>query len=103
MYIKRFTNVNIFAGRMEEILGQLTFKLLNRLIHSLLIISQVASEQLGDSYKMGQKNLVEGERKRKELSEINLVSFKIGDLIRARYICLEHEFSNILALLYKIE
>lgn len=31
------------------------------------------------------------------------MTFKVGDLLRARYSCQEHEFANVLALLYRIE
>lgn len=34
---------------------------------------------------------------------MNLVTFKVGDLLRARYSCEEHEFVAVLGLLYKME
>ena len=90
MYLKKYTNVNIYAGRIEEILGQLTFKYLNRLIHSLLTIPLEAGERICEDHKIYHNDDIIGERKKKALNEINLISLKIGDLIRARYVCHEH-------------
>lgn len=49
----------MFAGRLEEILSQLTFKYLNRLIHSLLSIPQEAAEKIAEHYKIYEDNEVE--------------------------------------------
>lgn len=57
-YLKKFTNVGLFAGRLEEILSQLTFKYLNRLIHSLLKVTQEAAEKISDHYKNNEDNEV---------------------------------------------
>ncbi len=35
-YIRRFINVDVFAGKLEELVSNHTFHYLNRLIHSLL-------------------------------------------------------------------
>jgi hypothetical protein len=35
-YIRRFINVDVFAGKLEELVANHTFHFLNRLVHSLL-------------------------------------------------------------------
>jgi hypothetical protein len=102
-FIKKFTSVDVFAGKLEEMVAHYTFRYLNRLIHSLLSISISAGEKLYENYKYLENLEDLAEKYLKELGEINLVTFKVGDLLRARYSCLEHEFVNTLGILYKIE
>ena len=81
----------------------MTFSYLNYLIHSLLLVSLEESENNFQNYRIYEDNISKAEQKKCALSGINLVNFNVGDLLRARYICLEHEFINVLAFLYKIE
>ena len=64
-----------------------TFRYLNRLIHSLLSISVSAGEKLYEYYKYLEDEEDLAEQRLKELGEINLVTFKVGDLLRAKYTC----------------
>jgi hypothetical protein len=50
-FIRKFTNVDVFAGKLEEVVAQYTFRYLNRLVHSLLSISISAGERLYENYK----------------------------------------------------
>ena len=102
VYLKKYTNVGIFASKVQEILNQLTFRYLNRLIHSLLTVALAAGEKIEEHYRTYRPSTAQGEAKRQHLSKINLINFNMGDMLRARYICLEHEFLSTLAALYKI-
>lgn len=50
-FIRRFTNVDVFAGKLEEVVSHYTFRYLNRLVHSLLSLSIAAGERLYENYK----------------------------------------------------
>ena len=76
-YAKHDTKVGIFAAKLNEIASQYTFKYLNKLIHSLLTISKTAAES------------ARSDREEAVLDSVNLVSFKIGDMMRCKCSCSE--------------
>ena len=60
------------------------FKYLNLVIHSLLTIPRTAAQLAATSLD------------KKMLESINLVTFKVGDMMRCKCSCLEQEFVKIL-------
>ena len=71
---------------MNEVASQYIFKYLNKLIHSLLTIPKVAAEQ------------AENDWERAVLTSVDLVTFKIGDMLRCKCACSEEEFIKILGV-----
>lgn len=69
--------MGIFSAKINEIASQYMFKYINKLIHSLLRIPRVAAAE------------VNNETERNLLSTVNLVTLKIGDLMRSKYSCSE--------------
>lgn len=71
-YCKNDTKVGTFAAKINEISSQYMFKYINQLIHSLLSIPKKAAEK------------TKNDRDKFNLSCANLVTLKIGDLMRCR-------------------
>jgi hypothetical protein len=83
-YSKNDTNVGVFAAKLNEIASQYIFKYINKLIHVLLKIPKVAAQSAGS------------DREKAVLESVDLVTFKIGDMMRCKCACSEQEFINIL-------
>lgn len=66
------------------------FKYINRLIHSLLAIPKRAAE------------MAKNDRDKFNLSSVNLVTLKIGDLMRCRCSTTEKDFIKILSAIEEI-
>ena len=86
-YSKLDTKIGTFASKVNEIGSQYIFKHINKLIHCLLTITKEASSN--------RKNKTE----QTFLESINLVTLKIGDLMRCKYSCSEFEFMKIIDVL----
>jgi hypothetical protein len=71
-YCKNDTKVGVFACKINETSSQYMFKYINKLIHALLTVPRLA---------MG---MVKSDRDKYNLSSINLVTLKVGDLMRCR-------------------
>ena len=69
---------------MNEVASQYIFKYLNKLIHSLLNISKLAAEQ------------AENDWERVVIESVDLITFKIGDMMRCKCACSEEDFIKIL-------
>ena len=96
-------NTDIFAGKLGSIVAQYTFRYLNQLIHTLLRLPIQAAEKIYENQFCIQKNKDMAQFHRSSIKEVNLVTFKVGDLLRAKYSCHQYEFVSILNLLYTIE
>jgi hypothetical protein len=83
-YAKLDTKVGIFAAKLNEIGSQYVFKYLNKLIHALLTIPRKAAQ------------FACSDRERTVIESVNLVTFKIGDMLRCKCDCSEQEFLKIL-------
>lgn len=86
-YSRNDTKVGVFAAKLNEIASQYVFKYVNRLIHSLMNIPIIAAEE------------AESDREKALLLSVDLVTFKIGDMMRCKCACSEHEFIKILMVL----
>lgn len=84
-YCKNDTKVGTFASKINETSSQYMFKYINKLIHSLLAIPKLAAE------------MVKSDRDKFNLSSVNLITLKVGDLMRCRCSTTEKEFIKILA------
>ena len=83
-YAKHDTKIGIYSAKLNEIASQYIFKYLNKLIHALLTIPRVAAEAASS------------DREKTFIGSVNLVTFKIGDMMRCKCSCSEHEFIKIL-------
>ena len=75
------------AAKLNETSSHYIFKYLNKLIHLLLSVPFKAA------------NEVYAERDKIVLQSVNLVTFKIGDLLRAKCSCPEPDFIKLLKCL----
>lgn len=90
-YSKHDTKVGIFASKMNEIASQYMFKYVNRLIHALRLVPRMAATGITN------------EAERNLLSSVDLVTLKIGDLLRSKYCCSEQEFVRVLGVLEEVD
>lgn len=79
--------MGIFAAKLNEIASQYIFKYINHLIHSLLSIPLKAAEE------------VDSDREKAVLRSLDLVTFKIGDMMRCKCACSEQEFIKIMTVI----
>lgn len=90
-YSKHDTKVGTFAAKMNEIASQYMFKYVNRLIHALKRVPRIAAAEITNE---AEKSL---------LSSVDLVTLKIGDLLRSKYCCSEQEFVRVLGVLEEVD
>lgn len=83
-FVKRFSDTRETASKMNAVLIKFMIKYINILIDFLIMV--------------GKEVLVDFQEK-----TINLVSFRIGDLMRTRLQCTQLGFLNILKTLYALD
>jgi hypothetical protein len=88
---KHDTKVGTFAAKMNEVASQYMFKYVNRLIHALRLVPRIAAAE------------IDNEAERNLLSSVDLVTLKIGDLLRSKYCCSEQEFVRVLGVLEEVD
>jgi hypothetical protein len=74
-YSKNDSKVGLFAAKINKISGHYIFRYINKLIHSLLTLPKLASME------------VTSDHNRLLIGSVNLVTFKIGDLMRSKCSC----------------
>ena len=79
-------DLEVYALRVREVYSQCLFKLLCRLVDALKRVPRSAAEIYLERY---QTELPEDELRfnYEVLRQVDLVSFKVSDLIRGRYAC----------------